>query len=149
MKTQYTNFKFKDPQLLSNVLDHHPLSRVLAKAKSIHSSNMILVQFLPKEMVSSCKIINIEEKTLTLEVANAAWATRLRFLESSLLPELRRYTIMAKIENLQYRVRPQQPAGSLPPTPKTLSNKSRTIIQELADSLSFEKLKNSLLKLIS
>lgn len=153
MKTQYNKFRqnnsnIRDPKPISKLLSDHPLSGLISKAKKIVMLNQIFMQIVPIDMASHCQIINYDNDSIIVEVENAAFATRLRYSERLLIEQLRRYPLIGNLKCLQYRIQKTQPINETSPTnKKSLTPKSRRIIQDLAENLQSPELKESLLKL--
>ncbi|GDX28567.1 hypothetical protein LBMAG13_09920 [Actinomycetes bacterium] len=94
----------KDPRLLGNVLN--------AMMKRLKSADVEIVggvfgrwrEVVGESIADNVTPVRIEGKKLTVEVADQAWATQLRFLEKDLLHTLQQHFGDA-IESIDIRVR--------------------------------------------
>lgn len=100
-----TNFSTKpDPKKLDDILDGGPLSSILHKAKIIANFNTALTRHLPTNLNSHCQAMNFENSILIVGVDNAAWLTRLRFEEQSLIDKLQREPSLPNILGINYKI---------------------------------------------
>lgn len=95
----------RDPKKLDEVLDHYHFRHLIKRSQTIREMNQQLPQWLPADIAPYCRVMNIEEDRLALEVNNAAIATRLRFTQNDLLAALRFHDRWRWIKRITIHVR--------------------------------------------
>lgn len=116
------------------------LAKVVRQAERIIGADRVLGQWLDQPIKRHCRVANITEEVLTLEVDSPAWSHRVRFL----LPELARHFA----RRVRLKVRP--PLASAHPAalaPTELSDAAATALRELADTLEAGPLKEAVRRL--
>lgn len=73
-----------------HILNHsNPLIKNLQeKAQVLNKLNLLFQTILPDHLQKHCKIANMRDETLVIKVTSAAWAVKLRLIESTLLKSL-------------------------------------------------------------
>jgi hypothetical protein len=77
--------------------DQH-LAQILAKAYFLQRVERLFKTLLQGELALHCRIANVKDQQLIIEVDSSAWATRLRYLCPSLVAPLR---VLPGLEDLQ------------------------------------------------
>ncbi|WP_264435849.1 DciA family protein [Coxiella endosymbiont of Dermacentor marginatus] len=93
-----------DPKPIKQCLQAGSLKLIVRKAKRILSVGKFLNQILPPEITPHYRIMNLSQETLILQLENAAWATRMRYLVPYLLEQFAQEDL--GIYRIQCRVRP-------------------------------------------
>ncbi|MFV9988714.1 MAG: DciA family protein [Coxiella endosymbiont of Dermacentor nuttalli] len=93
-----------DPKPIKQCLQASSLRLIIRKAKRILSVERFLNQILPPEITPHYRIMNLSQETLILQLENAAWATRVRYLVPCLLRQFAQEDL--RIYRIQCRVRP-------------------------------------------
>lgn len=65
------------------------LKQLLEKANSLKSLTQLLQKLLPAELKAHCSVTELNANVLTINAESAAWGTRLRYIQSQLLADLR------------------------------------------------------------
>ncbi|NVK21016.1 MAG: DUF721 domain-containing protein [Kangiellaceae bacterium] len=65
------------------------LKALMDKSNALDSITQDVHQFLPPELAAHCRVVNYNRQTLILGADSPVWATRLRYLSSQLLTDLR------------------------------------------------------------
>lgn len=66
------------------------LKQLLNKASTLKSLTQQLQDYLPEELKAHCSITEIKANVLVINVDSPVWATRLRYIQSQLLADLRK-----------------------------------------------------------
>lgn len=93
-----------DPKSIKQCFQTSSLKLIVQKAKKILSIERFLNQILPPEIAPHYRIMNLSQETLILQLENAAWATRVRYLVPYLLEQFAQEDL--GIYRIQCRVRP-------------------------------------------
>lgn len=109
--TDHSKEKSDDLQPVVDIIhqtNHHmtPLQKIIQKARFLMAVDDHLHQVLPKELGINCTVMNYNNGTLVIGVANAAMATRLRFESRAILEKIRSSKQFDSIRMLQFKVRP-------------------------------------------
>ena len=98
--------KQPDPQPLKNLLASVSLQHLVAKAQQITHANEVLHILLPSELAAHCHVMNFTtDHSLIIEVGNAAWATRIRYLAPELIQTLRQNPTFSQLTEIKCKVR--------------------------------------------
>ena len=115
----------------------------------LENIKVFLEKQLPDELNNHCHANNIVNKRLTLIIDSPAWSSKLRFIQPALEQALtRQYPDI--IETVKIKVRPAAPKKKTDDKKHyrpQLSEKSRQIIQDMADGMDDSDLKESLIRL--
>ena len=93
-----------DPKSITHCFKTGSLKFIVQKANRITALEKVLENFLPSEILPYCQVMNISHKTLILQLDNAAWATRVRYLIPNLIEAFSQQKM--PITSIQCRVRP-------------------------------------------
>ena len=99
--------KRKIDDLLSSRQSHHSrLTHLLKHAASQASWTAQLQALLPADLADHCRVADLSNACLTIQVTSASWATRLRFMAEDLLPSLQRLSDFGSIQEIRLQVMP-------------------------------------------
>ncbi len=85
---------------------HSALKRLLNLADEQREATATLRALLPTTLANECRVTQYRARRLHVRCANAATATRLRFMRMNLVRELRRLSRYASLEDIQIAVSP-------------------------------------------
>ena len=92
------------PKSITHCLQTGPLGFIVQKANQIAALEKMLQDLLPPEIIPYCQVMNILHQTLILQLDNAAWATRARYLIPNLIDAFSQQKM--PITSIQCRIRP-------------------------------------------
>jgi hypothetical protein len=123
------------PQTIQSLLHaaEPDLARLIGRARFLARVRAALVETLPDRAAARIHVAGYDDYCLTLHVAEAAWATRLRYMEADLCRALAR-RMRLQIDRVQIRVRPVVAAGPEPGEPRSrvLSAETRQLLERSA-----------------
>ncbi len=120
------------------------------KARELDSLNQKLQAFLPSPLNKHCTIANLRQDVLVLSVSSPAWSARIRYMTPAILnylqdkcsldglKSLRIKVCLPEIKKLERRIRPA-----------ALSKKAAAGLNDFAETLSDEPLRDVMRKLAS
>lgn len=82
------------------------LKLLLEKANRLQSVSQSIGDYLPEDLRAHCKVGAIDNNVLTLYVDSAAWANRVRYQSSDLIPKLRE-NLYPSLVSIEVKVKPQ------------------------------------------
>lgn len=95
-----------------------------------------------------CQVVNLRAGSLIVACDSTIWATRLRYEVPSLLEDLRQYSGLNDLVDIQIRVQPvKQRAVQQPRRQIHLSNDAAHCVQQCANSISDPSLRSALERL--
>ena len=98
-----------------------PVSFLLQKSELQHDTNLIikldslLQSYLKQHDIQNCRIGNLKNGSLLIEIPDATWKIRLQFIRNEILSELRQY--IPSLLNLKIKVNPRL---------KTVTNRTKS-----------------------
>ena len=114
-----------------------PLARLVQKAQLLMEMNSIVVPHLPEECQAYCRVANFENGILTLGICKQQIITPLRFIVPDLIPTLQKYPVFVKLESIKTKIMLTESTRKQEPlTPKALTPRQQTIVEELKVFLS-------------
>ncbi len=117
--------------------DEGMLQRLAARGQRLKALEAHIGKLLADEFRGHWQLVNLRGEELLLQCENTAWATRLRFMQSELLRQLREDG-MHKLQIIHVRVAPK-PAPSTPPAiRRELSEQAAADIKSAADGMAPE-----------
>jgi hypothetical protein len=136
-----------DSLLSSSHSPHSSLARLVNRASQQDAWTDQLRALLPQDLASECRVANVRDQVLTVHINNAAWATRLRFLTESLLPNLNRLADFTAVNEIRLKVVPV--VADVPMTPRAtqLRLPDRVPLLELANRIDDAGLRSAILRL--
>ena len=100
------------------------------------------------ELVQHSRVANFRDNCLVIEVDNAAWVTRLRYLLPDLTQQLVKHSALKTLKKIEWYIQPRfhPPAESKPATP-VLAAASAQLLQTAAESIKVKALQTALFRL--
>ncbi len=90
---------------LGKLLKSGKSGSVSGHIKRLAKLNQALLCLLPEEIRDHVQVANLDKGVLHLMVDNPAWSTRLRYMESDILPDLNKLTHI-RVRSIKTRTRP-------------------------------------------
>jgi hypothetical protein len=124
------------------------LGFIQKKVLELNKLNQIWKTENSSDLAQHSRIANFRDNCLVIEVDNAAWATRLRFLLPELTKKLASYPILSGLKHIEWYIQPY-----FPPTIEKLTShpvlteKSARLLKSTAKSIKAEALQSALAKL--
>lgn len=84
------------------------LQRLLKQSNSLTSINESVQKLLPEELKGHCTVSEYNQTSLIITAESAVWGTRLRYITSDLLADLRQAGHYS-LANIQIKIKPGQP----------------------------------------
>lgn len=85
--------------------DQH-LAQILAKAHFLQRVERLFKIVLQGDLAQHCRVANVKNQQLVIEVDSSAWATRLRYLCPSLVAPLREIQGLEELQEIRCYVKP-------------------------------------------
>lgn len=126
------------------------LGQLVSQVEQIVALNQVLASCLAEPLLSQCQVIQWREPELVIQVNSSVWAMRIKYQLPEILAALRSRSSL-NLASIKVRIRPvatvaaPQPARAIVP----LSAGTAEHIQQLASSVSDERLQQSLHRLAS
>lgn len=125
---------------------------LIAEAKRLSQIKIALNQSLDHSLAEHVYVATFKHGLLTLIIDSPAWATRLRYMQPTIIADMKKYAISSEIAQLKIKVRPADHIkAKKAPRPKhklTISPASAEIMHEALNAISDPSLKASLAKII-
>lgn len=110
---------------------NHFLQRLLKQAQTLSQLQTLVHGYLAPAAREQLQLGSYENGVLTLVLAEAAWATRLRYQQDRLLGQLRQHPEFSSLQRIQLKIRP---AGNAPePAEKERRYISESASQHICD----------------
>jgi hypothetical protein len=140
------------PTPLRNILNNPCSGQLQALVKHVYMLQRLddrLNQCLPPLLKSHCKVGDIRDDVLVLNVTSPVWATRLRYLTPSILAFMQRQCALATLRTIRVRVSiPPEPVPAPKQTTRPrMSIKSADYLKSTAQSINDPALRSVLLRL--
>lgn len=119
---------------------------VLQRGHYLTRIDRMLSPLLDENTRLHCQVGNVRDGTLILFCDSTAWASRLRYLTPSLLPQLQRHKGLSALRQIEVKVLPKQVVVSKERV-ASLSDQARSCLQACADSIDDDGLRAALLHL--
>ena len=84
------------------------LKGLLKQSNNLKSINESVLSLLPEELQDHCAVSEYNQTSLIITADNAVWGTRLRYMSSELLADLRKAGHYS-LANIQIKIKPGQP----------------------------------------
>ncbi|QHG92416.1 DUF721 domain-containing protein [Coxiella endosymbiont of Amblyomma sculptum] len=101
----FMSIRTHNPKSINQCFQSKLLRPLIQKAQEIRTVEKFLNQILPSEIVPHCRIINLSQETLILQLEKATWATRIYYLIPNLLERFSQQKFN-RIRKIRCRVRP-------------------------------------------
>lgn len=127
------------------------LGNLFSKLKELKTLNEKIAKLLDPNLAPYCQVANMSGNKLVLLVANGSVATQIRFNTRDLLMQLKKDPDLARIQEIQCKVRPQfstkpsSPWEKMPP----LTAKTAELVDGIADAVKDSALRDILKKIAS
>ena len=130
----------------NNIIDNsNSLKNIVIKSKHLIKLNRLLLESMPKNIGSHCKLANLNKGILNIHVDSANWATQLRYYIPELMTTLRKHEEFSNLVSIKHHVRPSVNAQKKKIAKvKPLSTESRVSLQKTADALNHPELAEAL-----
>lgn len=132
-------------QILHN---SHFLQRLLKQAQTLSQLQVLVHHYLAPAAREQLQLGSYDNGVLTLVLAEAAWATRLRYQEARLLDQLRQHSEFTGLQRIRLKVRP---ASSAPETAEEerryISATASEHIRDSAENIQDPQLREALQRL--
>lgn len=121
------------------------LSQLARKAQQLMALQRQLEQVVPPSLKRGCRVLRLDQQTLTLAADNGAIAAKLRQMTADLAAKLRERGCEVTVIQIQVQVSatPYTP----PPKPHPLSTAGKNQLADFAGTLADSPLKNALNRL--
>jgi len=130
---------------------HDDLAMLITRTRQLRRWTGVFRNQVGADLAPHCYLGRVEEKTLTVYVDSAVWATRLRFEAPQLIPVLQQANpIFSKLTAIQVKVLPpaEAPSGkSSPSEGPSMSKENANGINVLSDSIEDPALQQALQRL--
>ncbi len=126
---------------------------ILQHSRYLQQLEQQLFVILPAPLRPHCHVANLNADSLVLYTHSAAWATRLRYLQTLILTQARQLTGL-NLSRIEVRVQPDSamPATTAqhasPALTRTLSSENAHLLRTVAETVKHPRLRNALLNLI-
>lgn len=111
------------------------LGHLVAQANHLLSQQDVVKTALPANCQSHCQLVSYRNRTLTLQADTAAWATKIRFQQRSLIQHLKKMPGFAKIQTVRVNVRPSYEKPESIIKAKRISQQSAEHLREIAATI--------------
>ncbi|OFZ69323.1 MAG: hypothetical protein A2V79_05240 [Betaproteobacteria bacterium RBG_16_56_24] len=125
--------------MLSGNREIRPL---LNKAQALTALQRHFISVAPAHLGQSCQVLGLETGTLTISVANATIAAKLRQIAPELVALLQNKA--CQVSGIRVKVQVSFNSGRHKPAPRILSKAARSALNELSCGLNDSPLKNAL-----
>lgn len=141
----------KQPSIdsIQELLAHTALQRLASQTVKLQHLQQLLNADLDTALSAHCKVADFSAGILTLVIDSSAFASRLRYLQHSLLSSLKKYNEFSGLYKIEWLISPSTPALPKPLYQRTLSKQSANLLIDTANSCENEELKAVLLRLAS
>jgi hypothetical protein len=138
-----TNHKISAETVLNS------LGSLSDKAAYLSSLDRAVKALLSSELAAHCQVANVRDNVLILHLDAAEWATQLHYQLGDLLNQLRQQTGYAGLRTVQYKIRPAEGEKKIiaKVPAKPLSNATRKLLSEMANSMENKELAEALSRL--
>ncbi len=117
------------PTLTNELLESQQLIKIQKHAKQINVLNSLLRTLIPKNLIEQCRVANIKDNHLIVEVANASIQMKLNYERLNLLSQFRKQGASHLI-SIQIQINPSLYIGSDPTVTNT--NWQKVPVSEVA-----------------
>ncbi len=124
-----------------------PYGKLIERSRLYHKLHAQLETHLGRDIAAHCRIQNLREGLLLLQVDAPSWAARLRFELPRLLVRLRATPELSQLRDIRVRVVPNEPPRAHSSRRAQLSDKAAAVLDEAADGTSDPQLRNALRRL--
>ena len=115
--------------------DNQNLAHILEQVVHLKRLDEFLKSFLEKPLGNYCRVANLRDGCLIIEVDSAAWATQLRYLTPDLLNALRSKGKMPQLRSIKTYIHPTSVKEEKKHRSPKLTMNGKTAIKEMLASL--------------
>ena len=137
---------------IGQLLQQGELSSLTAQALRLKKIQVLLQKILPPELGEHTRAVSFMQNCLSLEISNSSTATLLRYYTPTLLSEIRKHPEFASLVSIKQHIKPLEKA-KIDTKPKfkhkPYSQNTRALLEQIAEKIQYEPLKQALLKLSS
>lgn len=123
------------------------LSQLVQKCAYLHKLEILILQSLPEPLRAHCKIANLRQQNLIIQVDSSLWANQLRYLLPDLLAQWQQQAQLAEITTVKIKIAVNYQISYEPQQPRLPSAESRELLLQAAKNTNHSKLKQVLLNL--
>lgn len=136
------------PLRINNVLGKSEISRLLSRARALRKLDVVLHDLIPSPLNEHCRILSLQDATLTLAADSPVWAARLRFQATQLVKQLSNSQTV-RLRTVNVRIRPPDglPVTRTPGNRPRLSRRATYTLKQTARNVADPELKAALLRL--
>ena len=106
MQTDNRSKDLSDPIAIKDLMHRSSFSAIVQKAQKLLKIDQLLPTLFPEGFAKHCRVMNLRDGLLVIEVNNSAIATRLRYLENQLINQVRQLPELQSISRIHFNVRP-------------------------------------------
>jgi len=120
---------------------------ILERARKLSRLERAVLQLLPAELATHCKVLNLKNEILVLAIPSPAWAGRLRFAATDLIRQLKcQYSL--EVRQVELKTQPENvEIQPITRSPLTISMRSATLLAQTAETVNHPPLQEALLRL--
>ena len=123
------------------------LDRLYQHTKLLLNLNKYLYNILDEPLNQHCQIANFDNSILTIFADSPVWSARLRYNTSSILNRMRTEFGINTLKTIRIKIKPIESLAYTKHRKLILSSAASEFINQVANTISDEKLRSSLLKL--
>ena len=136
------------PLVFSSLINQaNGLNKLSQHAKFILNLNKCLYNILDEPLNQHCQIANFDNCILTILTDSPVWSTRLRYNTSFIINRMRTEFDLKTLKTIRIKIRPVETHAYTKHRKLTLSSTASEFINQVAYTITDEKLRSSLLKL--
>lgn len=121
------------------------LGQLAQKARELTALQQHFELVVPLSLKRGCRVMHLEQQTLTVAADNGAIAAKLRQMTADLAAQLQQRGVEVTV--IQVQVQVSAPPYIPPPKPRSLSQTGKSQLEKFADNLPDSPLKNALNRL--
>lgn len=111
------------------------LCRLSDRARYLATLDRAVRSQLPASIADHCRVANLRDNILVLQVDGTVWATKLRYQLPQILADLQCLPDLKGLDSVRVRVAPPQTLQAPPPMARPrLSEQSAELLRQTADS---------------
>ncbi len=124
------------------------LGFIQKKVMELNTLNEIWQTENTADLAQHSRIANFRDNCLVIEVDNAAWVTRLRYLIPDLIQQLVNYSALKNLKKIEWYIQPNfHPVSQPNPLLPALSDNSAQLLKNTALDIKTKPLQESLMRL--
>jgi len=141
-KTLDTILQQQDPQSI--------LGTIQNKVLALQQISQVWKKEISADLSQHTRVANFRDRCLVIEIDNATWATRLRYLIPDLINTLLKYPTLKSLKHIEWTIQPHfHPPAKQRYEKPVLSDASATLLRNTARNINVATLQEALLRLSS